>query len=177
VELSTVCQSDRSTCTVSNMPVKIRPMAPQDKPAILQMLRNMPEFKPAEIAVAEEVLDTYQHDPIKSGYYVFIAEIDSHAAGYVCCGPTPLTETTWDIYWLAVAPNQQSQGIGKSLLSFAEGIIKEKHGKMTIIETSSKPEYRTTRRFYRRQGYKPACRIADFYASGDDKLIFIKRLN
>jgi ribosomal protein S18 acetylase RimI-like enzyme len=160
-----------------NVPVKIRPMAIQDKLAILQMLHNMPEFKPAEIAVAEEILDSYLQDSIKSGYHVFIAEIDSLTAGYICYGPTPLTEATWDIYWLAVAPSQQSQGIGKSLLSFAEEAIKENKGKMAVIETSSKPEYEATRRFYRGQSYKIACRIDDFYAAGDDKLIFIKRLN
>lgn len=159
------------------MPVEIRPMAPQDKPAILKMLRNTPEFKPAEIAVAEDVLDSYLHDSIKSGYYVFVAEAGSSTAGYVCYGPTPLTEDTWDIYWLAVAPTQQNQGIGKSLLSFAEDNIKERKGKMALIETSSKPDYKATRRFYREQSYKLACRIADFYASGDDKLIFIKRLS
>jgi ribosomal protein S18 acetylase RimI-like enzyme len=159
------------------MPVEIRPMSPQDKPAILQMMRNMPEFKPAEIAVAEEVLNSYLHDSLKSGYYVFVAEAGSSITGYICYGPTPLTEATWDIYWLAVAPNQQNQGIGQSLLSFAEGAIKEKQGKMAIIETSSKSEYKATRRFYRRQSYKLACRIADFYASGDDKLIFIKRMD
>jgi ribosomal protein S18 acetylase RimI-like enzyme len=159
------------------MPVEIRPMAPQDKPAILQMLRNMPEFKPAEIAVAEELLDSYLHDSLKSGYYVFVAEAGSSIAGYVCYGPTPLTEATWDIYWLAVAPTRQNQGVGKSLLSYVEGAIKEKKGKIALIETSSKPEYKATRSFYQGQSYKLACRIADFYASGDDKLIFIKRLN
>jgi len=143
----------------------------------LQMLRDMPEFKPPEIAVAEEVLDSYLHGLSKSGYYVFIAEAGSSLAGYICYGPTPLTEATWDIYWLAVAPSQQSRGIGKSLLSFAEVAIGEQNGKLAVIETSSKPEYKTTRRFYRGQGYKLACRIADFYASGDDKLIFTKRLN
>ena len=112
----------------------------------------------------------------ESGYYVFVAEIDSIIAGYICYGPTPLTEGTWDIYWVAVAPNRQSQGIGKSLLSFAEGAIKELKGRMAIIETSSNPEYETTRRFYLGQGYELTCHIADFYAAGDDKLIMVKRL-
>jgi ribosomal protein S18 acetylase RimI-like enzyme len=105
-----------------------------------------------------------------------VAEVGSSIAGYICYGPTPLTEGTWDIYWLAVAPEQQSQGIGKALLAFAEGNIKETKGRMTLIETSSKPEYEATRRFHRAQGYELACRIADFYAPGDDKLVFQKRL-
>jgi len=151
-------------------------MTNEDKPSIIQMLRNMPEFSPTEVDVAEEVLDSYLHDPIKSGYHVFAAEVDSSIVGYICYGPTPLTEGTWDIYWLAVVPDQQSQGIGKALLTFAEGNIKESNGRLALIETSSKPEYEATRHFYESQGYKMACRIAEFYAPGDDKLVFQKRL-
>jgi ribosomal protein S18 acetylase RimI-like enzyme len=158
------------------MRTKVRPMIARDKPAIIQMLRNMPEFKPPEVVIAEEVLDDYLRDSIRSGYHVFVAEIGSLVVGYICYGPTPLTEGTWDIYWLAVAPNQQSKGIGKSLLSFAEENIKENMGRMSLIETSSRPEYEATARFYRTQGYEMTCRIADFYAPGDDKLILIKRL-
>jgi ribosomal protein S18 acetylase RimI-like enzyme len=155
---------------------EVRPMTDKDKPALIQMLRNITEFKPAEIDVAEEVINSYLSDSIRSGYYIFVAEIGSSLAGYICYGPTPLTEGTWDIYWLAVAPDKQSQGIGKALLNLANGDIKEKRGRLTLIETSSKPEYETTRLFYQAQGYKIACRIADFYAPGDDKLVFQKRL-
>ncbi len=156
---------------------KVRPMTDEDKPAIIQMLRNIPEFKPVEVDIAEEVLDSYLCDSIRSGYHVFVAEVGSSIAGYICYGPTPLTEGTWDIYWLAVVPDQQSKGIGKALLTFAEGNIKETKGRLALIETSSKPEYETTRRFHRAQGYELACRIADFYAPGDDKLVFQKRLS
>jgi len=159
------------------MRTKIRPMIARDKPAVMQMLRNLPEFNPAEVVVAEEVLDDYLHKSTRSGYHVFVAETDSSIVGYICYGPTPLTEGTWDIYWLAVAPNQQRKGIGKSLLTFAEINIKKTSGKMVIIETSSRPEYEATGRFYGTQGYEIACRIADFYAPEDDKLILIKRLN
>ena len=152
-------------------------MTHRDKSAIILMLQNMPEFKPSEVAVAEEVLDDYLRDPVRSGYNLFVAEIDSSVAGYICYGPTPLTESTWDIYWLAVTPDQQSQGIGKSLLAFAEEKIKESKGTIIVVETSSKIEYETSRRFYRAQGYEIVCSIADFYAPDDAKLIFLKRLN
>lgn len=155
---------------------EVRPMTDEDKPAVIQMLRNIPEFEPTEIDVAEEVINSYLGDSIRSGYHIFVAEVGSSIAGYICYGPTPLTEGTWDIYWLAVAPDKQSQGIGKALLNFADGNIKERKGRLALIETSSKPEYETTRLFYRAQGYEIACRIADFYAPGDDKLVFQKRL-
>lgn len=155
---------------------KVRPMTSEDKPAIIEILRNTPEFKTAEVDIAEEVLDSYLHDPIGSGYQVFVAEVGSSIAGYICYGPTPLTQGTWDIYWLAVAPKQQRHGIGNTLLRFAEDKIKETEGRLALIETSSKPEYEATRHFHRSQGYELVCRIADFYAPGDDKLVFQKRL-
>ncbi|MCJ7515235.1 MAG: GNAT family N-acetyltransferase, partial [Dehalococcoidia bacterium] len=126
------------------MSIKVRPMTARDKPAVIHMLRNMPEFKSTEVVVAEEVIDDYLHKSIRSGYHVFVAETDSSLAGYICYGPTPLTEGTWDVYWLAVAPNQQRKGIGKSLLNFAEGNIKKTSGRIAIIETSSRPEYEAT---------------------------------
>jgi ribosomal protein S18 acetylase RimI-like enzyme len=155
---------------------KVRPMTDEDKPAVIQMLRNIPEFKPAEIDVAEEVIDSYLGDSTRSGYHIFVAETSSSIAGYICYGPTPLTEGTWDIYWLAVAPDKQSQGIGKALLNFANSNIKERNGRLALIETSSKSEYEATRVFYRAQGYEMACCITDFYAPGDDKLVFQKHL-
>ncbi|MBN2463058.1 MAG: GNAT family N-acetyltransferase [Dehalococcoidia bacterium] len=157
------------------MKPKVRPMNSDDKPEIIKVLRNIPEFTPSEVDIAEEVLDSYLRDSTRSGYHVFVAEVSSSVSGYICYGPTPLTEGTWDIYWLAVAPEQQKQGIGKVLLNFAEVNIKKSDGRLALVETSSKPAYETTRLFYRAQGYEQACRIADFYAPGDDKLVFQKR--
>ena len=158
------------------MKSRMRPMTSRDKPAIMQILRATPEFKPDEVVVAEEILDSYLSDPSGSGYHVLVAEVGSSVAGYICYGSTPLTEGTWDMYWLAVAANEQRRGIGRALLALAEGKIKEAQGRLAIIETSSKPEYEKTRRFHYSQGYQVVGRISDFYAPGDDKLIFQKRL-
>jgi len=155
---------------------KIRSIASQDRSAISKILRSIPEFKPSEVVVAEEVIDSYLRDPLRSGYSVLVAEIGSTVVGYICYGPTPLTEGTWDIYWLAVEPDQQRRGTGRALLTFAEEEIKGHGGRLTFIETSSKPEYERIRRFHYAQGYELLCSIADFYAIGDDKLIFQKRL-
>ncbi|MBL7124732.1 MAG: GNAT family N-acetyltransferase [Dehalococcoidales bacterium] len=143
----------------------------------MKILRNTPEFKPSEVVVAEEVIDSYLRDPRGSGYHALVAELDSAIAGYICYGPTPLTEGTWDIYWMAVAQEKQGKGIGGALLAYAEDRIRENQGRLAIIETSSKPEYEKTRRFHLSHGYQVICRIPDFYAPGDDKLILQKRLS
>jgi len=159
------------------MTVKIRPMAKRDKPALVEILRDTPEFKPSEVVVAEEVIDSYLHDPQGSGYNILVAEADSTVVGYVGYGPTPLTEGTWDIYWMAVRPKRQGQGIGSALIAFAEEQIKKAQGRLAVIETSSRPEYEKTRRFHLSHGYEIIASLPDFYAPGDDKLILQKRLS
>jgi hypothetical protein len=46
---------------------------------------------------------------------------------------------------------------------------------MLVVETSSRPEYAPTRAFYERRGYAEAARMREFYAPGDDRVIFTKR--
>jgi len=158
------------------MGINIRPMTQGDKPSIIQILHNTPEFKPSEVAIAEEVIDNYLGDPCRSGYHILVAERDSTIVGYICFGSTPLTEGTWDIYWMAVAADKQRQGIGSALMEAAEKSIKVAEGRLAIIETSSTPAYAKTRQFHTRHGYEIIARIPDFYAPGDDKLILQKRL-
>jgi ribosomal protein S18 acetylase RimI-like enzyme len=151
-------------------------MTPKDKPGITKILRNTLEFKPAEVAVAEELIDSYLEDPAGSGYHILIGEVDSTVAGYICYGPTPLTEGTWDIYWVAVAPEKQDRGIGSVLMESAEKEILKAKGRLAIIETSFMPAYEKTRHFHISHGYEIVAHIPDFYAPGDDKLILQKRL-
>ena len=151
-------------------------MSRQDKNAVMDLLRTTPEFTSEEILVAEEVIDCYLRDPAGSGYLVLVARLDASVAGYVCYGPTPLTQGTWDIYWLAVGAAVRGRGIGATLLRLAEDRIRECGGRLAIVETSSKASYRKTRSFYSSQGYTESCTVADFYAPGDDKLILQKRL-
>jgi len=129
------------------------------------------------VVVAEEVIDSYLRAPDRSGYHTLVAEVDSTIAGYICYGPTPLTEGTWDIYWMAVKREKQSKGVGSALMAFAEEQIKKAQGRLAIIETSTKPKYEKTRHFHLSHGYRAICRIPDFYAPGDDKLILQKRLS
>lgn len=151
-------------------------MSPADKRALMQILKNTPEFKPFEVAVAEEVIDGYLKDPLGSGYNVLVAEDEGEVAGYICYGETPCTVGTWDIYWIAVAQEKRGKGIGKLLSDAAEKAIIMASGRMAIIETSSTPLYENTRRFYEKRGYRTVARIADFYMPGDDKLILKKAL-
>jgi GNAT superfamily N-acetyltransferase len=156
--------------------IKVRIMSPGDKPAVAGILCRIPEFSTRDRMVAGELIDSYLKDPYRSGYNILVAETRSTAIGYICYGPTPLTQGTWDIYWMAVAPEEQGRGIGSVLMESAEKKIMEAGGTLALIETSSTPAYEKTRRFHASHGYEAICRIPDFYKPGDDKLILVKKL-
>lgn len=158
------------------MDTQIRPLLTQDKPSLMRLLKDTPEFIPEELVVAEYLCDCYLKDGEESGYYTFVLSDSLSVLGYICFGPTPMTSGTWDIYWIAVARETRGKGLGKKLLSFAEEKIKEAQGRLIMIETSSKPDYEPTRRFYRSLGYEVIANIPDFYAPGDSKILFWKKL-
>jgi ribosomal protein S18 acetylase RimI-like enzyme len=97
-------------------------------------------------------------------------------AGYAAYGPTPLTQGTYDLYWIAVSPDRQGSGLGRHLMDWVESRLQESGGRLLLIETSSQTRYDPTRRFYLRLGYREAARIADFYRPGDDRVTYAKYL-
>jgi ribosomal protein S18 acetylase RimI-like enzyme len=156
---------------------KIRPMVKEDRNELVSILDGTPEFTSEEKAVAIELIDIYLEQGELSGYHVLVVQMKFTVSGYICYGPTPMTDRTWDIYWIAVAPDKRRHGLGRALLEYTEKLLTEKSGRLVIIETSSKPEYERTRIFYDSMDYTIAARITDFYSVGDDKLILRKDIN
>jgi ribosomal protein S18 acetylase RimI-like enzyme len=96
--------------------------------------------------------------------------------GYLTYGPTPLTEGTYDLYWMAVATGEQGRGYGRELVDWLEKAVRDAAGRIILIETSSQPKYEKTRRFYVGLDYKEVSRIPDFYRKGDDRVTYVKSL-
>jgi ribosomal protein S18 acetylase RimI-like enzyme len=109
-------------------------------------------------------------------YQSFAIELDGEVAGWICLGPTPCSLGAWDVYWLGVAAEQQGKGLGQALLRHAERLINKRGGYLSVIETSGSPGYVSTRGFYLKAGYHEAARLPDFYAPGDDRIIYTKDL-
>ncbi|HUS90792.1 MAG TPA: GNAT family N-acetyltransferase [Phycisphaerae bacterium] len=154
--------------------VAVRPTRPGDRDEVLRFLVATGAFLPGEVAIAAEVLDDALAKGSRGGYESLTAELDGRATGWVCFGPTACTVGTFDVYWIAVAPDAQRRGIGAALLTRAEQRIAEQGGRLAVVETSSRPRYDPTREFYRRAGYREAARVAAFYAPDDDKIICTK---
>ncbi len=157
--------------------VRIRRMRPADRPALLRLLRETQAFRPDEIEVAREVMDDALNAGLDRRFQSFVAETQGAIAGWICWGPTYCALGTYDIYWLAAARSLQGRGIGTALMEHAERAIRALDGRIAVVETNGRPQYAATRGFYMARGYIESARLKDFYAPGDDKLIYIKRFN
>jgi len=155
----------------------IRPLLAADREDVLRILDNAGNFTADEVATARELIDEWLEQGEQSGYLTYVLEEDSLGVlGYVCFGPTPLTESTYDLYWIVVDKSKHRGGVGKRLLKFAEEEVERRGGRLLLIETSSQETYGGTIQFYERTGYALVGRVTDYYKAGDDKLIFAKRL-
>src|SRR5687767_8823273 len=155
----------------------IRPLLTADRGDVLRILDNAGNFTVDEIATARELIDEWLEQGEQSGYLTYVLDEDTLGVlGYVCFGPTPLTEWTYDLYWIAVDKSKHRGGVGKRLLKFVEEEVDRRGGRLLLIETSSQETYGGTIQFYERTGYALVGKVTDYYKAGDDKLIFAKRL-
>ena len=163
------------------------------RPRIAEILRAARVFSREEIAVALELFDESNEERgvrseeaalpqssflvPHSSDYLFLGAFtpEEVLVGYACWGPTPATDRTWDLYWIAVDPALQGAGIGTILIEEVERRLAGQHARMLIAETSSRSDYTATHGFYARRGYTEVARVRDFYAPGDDRIIFVKR--
>jgi ribosomal protein S18 acetylase RimI-like enzyme len=142
----------------------------------LDILRACEMFRPDEIDVADEILEESIRDGAKAGYRIMVAEHAGHAVGWACYGLVPLTDASYDLYWIAVAPAQQNAGIGRQLLAECEETINALGGRWLLAETSSTALYDSTRAFYARCGFQIVTSVPDYYRAGDGLVTFGKRL-
>src|SRR5690606_34637559 len=70
------------------------------RPQLEGMLRATESLNEAEVAVALELIDLTLENPGQSDYRFLLARGPAGLAGYVCYGPTPMTDGTYDLYWL-----------------------------------------------------------------------------
>jgi ribosomal protein S18 acetylase RimI-like enzyme len=153
----------------------VRSLAASDRGPLEGILRRTGVFSDVEVGVAMELIDAVLNNPAQRDYIIYTAAgSGGEVEGYYCIGPTPMTAGTWDLYWIAVDPDSSGGGIGKALLRHCEELAASKGATLMIAETSSKPSYDGTNRFYLRNGYGEVARVRDYYAKGDDLVVYGK---
>lgn len=155
--------------------MRIRRLAPPDRESILQLLRSDSTFNEEEITVAMEVIDAAIAAPGQD-YDALVVEEGGRVVAYVCFGRTPMTDGTWDLYWIATHRDARGRGHASRLVRAMEAELLAARARIVRIETSQLEAYGAAREFYRRLQYEEVGRIRDFYRPGDDLIILAKRL-
>jgi ribosomal protein S18 acetylase RimI-like enzyme len=152
----------------------IRKLKPGDSEPLRNMLGRIPNFSGKEVDIAMELIDIAAFNPDQRDYNIFIYEYEGKVVGYYCVGRRPLTDATFDLYWIAADPEAGIKGIGKCLLEHAENFVIQNDGRWILAETSSKENYSNTRNFYLKNNYSIVAQINDFYSLDDNLIIFGK---
>jgi ribosomal protein S18 acetylase RimI-like enzyme len=151
----------------------LRHLTAADRGRIEEITRAVGVFRDPEIPVALEVFDgAVAGSP---DYIALGAELDGRLAGWICWGPSPCTIGTYDLYWMAVDPALHGAGIGTALIAEMEQRLTGS-ARLVVVETAGRSEYAGTRAFYQARGYRAAAVIPDFYAPGDDQVVYVKTL-
>ncbi|HUI63616.1 MAG TPA: GNAT family N-acetyltransferase [Bacteroidota bacterium] len=150
----------------------IRALRREDRAALVDLLERTDVFTKEEISIALELIDSVLENPAQRDYIIRVSEEEAKVEGYYCIGPTPATDGTYDLYWIAVDPALHGKGVGKRLDEHALDLVRQMGGRLLIAETSSQPKYEKTRSFYVARGYKELARIREYYRPGDDLVVY-----
>ncbi|MBU1298754.1 MAG: GNAT family N-acetyltransferase [Bacteroidetes bacterium] len=154
----------------------IRKLHKDDREQIHRLIIETAVFSDEEVNIAMELIDIFINNPNQKDYDLYSAIENGEVLGYICIGPTPITDGSYDLYWIVVKVLSHGKGVGKKLIQFAENSVMKNNGRLLVAETSSQEKYRNTREFYLRIGYSELAKINDYYKVGDDLIIYGKYL-
>lgn len=152
--------------------MNVRGPIASDRRPIHEALTRCGAFSEEEIGVAIDMFDA----GLTGDYSVLVVETSDTVRGYACFGRASLTERSWYLYWICVDPAVHGTGIGQALERSVEDWVRQMGGERLVIETSGRPDYERSRRFYERAGFTVHGRIPEFYKPGDDCIIYCKTL-
>jgi GNAT superfamily N-acetyltransferase len=148
-----------------------------DRYAVRRLVEATGFFSREEQEIAVELVEEALGQGHASGYeFIFLDSLarPDDLQGYTCFGPVPSRPGSYDLYWIAVAPAQQRHGLGKRLLEETERRALARGATEMFIDTAGRAQYFPTRSFYERMGYGIFEIVSDYYAPGDDKVVYRK---
>ncbi|HKK42948.1 MAG TPA: GNAT family N-acetyltransferase [Bacteroidales bacterium] len=148
----------------------------EDVERIREIVKSTGFFYDHEVEIAVELIVERLDAGISSEYYFVFAEVDGITVAYSCYGPISISRTSFDLYWIVTHNDFRGRGIGKELLNETCREATLMGCSILIAETSGMDHYASTRGFYENNGFILEARLKDFYAFGDDKLFYTRRL-
>lgn len=149
----------------------------EERKVIEEILRSTDYFYEFEIQTALEIADeTLAKGAEKSGYFWLKVTDEDGLVAFANYGRNAFSTHSWDLYWIAVHQDSRNKKLGTLLLKAVEENVMQMGGRILWIETSGRPQYAPTERFYLKNGYQLQASLKEFYGPGDPKQIYSKIL-
>jgi ribosomal protein S18 acetylase RimI-like enzyme len=139
----------------------------------LKKVVDSSELFPSEY-LDEMISDYFNNPDTQDIWFAYIDNDQQVAIGY--CVPEKLTDGTYNLLAIGVSQDLQRTGIASQMMNYIEQLLKQKDGRILIVETSSDDAQIGARNFYKKIGYTQAAVIKDFWKDGEDKIVFWKKL-
>lgn len=154
------------------MSEKIRPVINTDVTYLKEVVDSS-ELFPSDYL--DEMLADYFNNPdTEDNWFTYVEKNLPVAIGY--CVPEKLTVGTYNLLALGVKKDFQGRGIAAEMMQYIEQLLKQKEGRILIVETSSHPAQHAANQFYAKMNYTREAVIRDFWSDGEDKIVFWKKL-
>ena len=112
-----------------------------------------------------------------AGSVCVVSTHDGGIVGAVYCRREEAADGVWDLAMLAVDPDHQRAGVGRELVRHVEEILSGGGARLLAVRTSGVDLYRSARAFYDSGGYRRTATVPDWWADGDDLILYVKRLS
>ncbi|MUH73213.1 GNAT family N-acetyltransferase [Psychrosphaera haliotis] len=143
----------------------------EHKEELQKVLTESGQFDADSIAYTLETLDNHLENPDDE---IWFTALENEPVGFAYCAPEPVTSGTWNLLMLWTKEGYKGKGFGRSLVSAVESELKSRGARLLIVETSQLPEFETARAFYEKYGFTFEAEVKNFFADGDNKLIYTK---
>lgn len=154
--------------------IQIRKVVENDVIGLKEVLDSS-ELFPSEY-LDDMMLDYFNNSETEENWFTALDERNVIVAlGY--CVPEKLTNNTYNLLAIAVRKELQGKGIGYKMMNYIEDYLRQGNKRILIVETSSDNHYELTRKFYLKLNYIQMATIKDFWNDGEDKIVFLKKLN
>lgn len=151
--------------------ISVREAQASDILALESLIHNVGIFKPSEASSFAQSL--YSHFQGEADGRAWFVASDGLGAAYVAPEPGM---GVWNLLFLGVQPEARRSGLARALVLKIETQLRRQGARMLLIDTSTEPTVEAARHFYFALGYETASLIPDYWAPGDGKLTFCKKL-
>lgn len=147
-----------------------------DREAILEVVVTAGMFTPDDVDVVDDLLRDHLDAAGHDDHRCLVVEDDGSVTAVVYAEERPAADRVWELTMLGVRPERQGRGDGTALLGAIERDLSASGVRLLVVETSATAQYDSARRFYTARGYEQVATVQDYWADGDDLVVFRKRL-